>query len=313
MSLEILNAGLMATLQDYGRFGYQEAGMSNGGPMDEHAFLWANYLLSNHYNAPQLEICMAGLEVRFSKNTMIAICGANLGAMLNGKPLANWQSHFVQYGDVLKFTKMEQGVYAYLAIKHGFRVIPSLSSVSTVMREKLGGLKGGGKPLVVGDEIAFEESAKERDSLVPEEYIPHYSKDIVLRFFPNRSVTGSSDSVIEQFSQQTFMISRDINRMGYRLKCSASEQPLLIDKPNRGILSHGVPLGSIQLPKSGQPIVLMKDRQTIGGYPLLGNVVRLDLPKLSQSLPDTKVRFKLVEILEVEQELIEFLNFFDLN
>lgn len=303
----------MTTLQDYGRFGYQEAGMSNGGPMDEHAFLWANYLLSNHYNAPQLEVCMAGLQVRFLKSTMIAICGANLGAMLNDEPLANWQSHFVQRGDVLTFTKMEQGVYAYLAVKHGFRVAPSLNSVSTVMREKLGGLDGCGKPLATGDEIAFEENGKERYSLVPEEYIPHYSKDIVLRFFPNMSVTGFSHSLIEQFAQQTFIVSRDINRMGYRLKCQTSDQPLPIDKPNRGTLSHGVPLGSIQLPKSGLPIILMKDRQTIGGYPLLGNVARLDLSKLSQSLPDTTVKFKLVEISEVEEELIEFFNFFDLN
>lgn len=308
-SLHIIKPGVMSLLQDYGRYGMQHFGITNSGPMDEQAYLWANRLLGNHYNAPQIEICMGGFEARFSQATRIAICGAHLHPTLNRKPIKTWHSYVVKAGDVICFGGSNQGLYTYLAIVGGFDVTLQLSSCSTVMREHLGGVNQNGQKLIAGDRLGYfkptDNSATKRLSTgVPESYIPMYSDKISLRFVANYSENGCDESIVKKFTKQSYRVSNEMSRMGYRL----SGDSLVND--GRNIISQGISTGSIQLPQDGQPIVLMKDRQTIGGYPLLGCVAHLDLAKLSQSKPRVEVEFVAVEIAELEAELVEYFEFF---
>ena len=312
--LEIVKPGVLSLIQDYGRYGMQHYGITNSGPMDEYAYVWANKLLNNHFNAPQLEICMGGFEARFSKPTFIAICGADLLPTINRTPIKTWKTHTVKEGDVLRFGGAKSGLYAYLAISGGFNVEPQLSSCSTVMREHLGGLNENGEKLAVGDLIVYQQKSTKREKniapysvVVPEEGIPKYTDEITLRFIPNLSENGCEQATIKKFTEQVYRVSNDMSRMGYRLQ---GEEALT--DPNQHIISQGISTGFIQLPKDGQPIVLMKDRQTIGGYPLLGCVAQLDLAILSQSKPGVKVRFTPVEISDLEGELMEYSKFFEI-
>ena len=318
-SLEIIKPGVMALLQDYGRYGIQHYGITNSGPMDEHAYLWANKILGNHFDAPQIEICMGGFEARFNKPTVIAICGANLLPTLNRTPIKTWQTHRVKEGDVIRFSGAKNGMYAYLAISGGFKVEPQLNSCSTVTREQLGGLHKNGDKLESGDSLPYQAKNSVQDNkregniaphvvIVPEECVPRYEDSINLRFVPNYSENGCDQSTIDAFIQQSintgYRVSNDLSRMGYRLQGETA-----LTNSDNNIISQGISTGFIQLPKDGQPIVLMKDRQTIGGYPLLGCVAHLDLASLSQSKPGVKVRFTPVEVDELEEELGEYFGF----
>ncbi len=315
MPLEIVKPGVLSLLQDYGRYGMQHYGITNSGPMDEHAYLWANKLLNNHFNSSLVEICMGGFEARFSQSTVISICGANLLPTLNRSPIKIWQTHTVKEGDVLRFGGAKSGLYAYLAISGGFNVESQLSSCSTVMREHLGGLNKNGEKLAAGDLIAYQKRNIKREGniapysvIVPEVGVPNYTDEVTLRFIPNLSENGCGQAIINEFIQQTYRVSNDMSRMGYRLQGEVA-----LTDSNQNIISQGISTGFIQLPKDGQPIVLMKDRQTIGGYPLLGCVAHLDLSKLSQSKPGTKVSFTPVEIQQLETELLNYQRFFDVD
>ena len=310
MALEIINPGFLTLLQDYGRYGLQKFGITHGGPMDEHAFLWGNRLLGNDFNAVQLEICLGGFSVRFHKSTIVALCGAQAQVSLNNQKINMWQTHCVEPGDEIRVDVFSSGLYAYLAIKQGFDVGVQLNSVATVMREKLGGLHQDGQKLVNKENIDYRQHVNEYrgvaefKTVVPARFLPSYQDEVILRFIPNRSESGCSDQTIDDFVNQSFEVSADINRMGYRLQGDA------ISSEKKGIISQGISVGTIQLPPAGQPIILMKDRQTVGGYPQLGCLVYQDIGLLSQCRPGAKVTFQAVELSEVEQEFIAYLQFF---
>lgn len=307
MSLEIVNSSFLALVQDFGRFGLQKYGITNGGPVDEHAYLWANYLLRNNFNAPQIEVSMGAFSARFTKKTMIAVCGADLSITLNDKPLRLWASQVVYPGDVIKFVSPIAGLRSYLAIAGGFQVAQHLTSCATVLREGLGGLSKNGEKLLTGDKVLYKESKEELGHAVPAQYIPRYEKKITLRFIPNLSVNGCDTHSIKQFTEQSFKVTPKMDRMGYKL----SGNP--IKTSNAGIISQGISLGTIQLPKDGQPIVLMRDRQTMGGYPQIGCVAYLDIPFLAQSMPGTEINFVAVDVKKLEVELTVYKRFFHLD
>jgi biotin-dependent carboxylase-like uncharacterized protein len=306
MALEIINSGFMALIQDYGRYGYHNLGVSSGGPLDEHAYLWANRLLLNTFNAPCLEVTVGGFSARFTKNTMISLCGADLSATLNDRNIHPWQTYFVETGDELRLSSPRKGLRAYLAVKGGFQIDQQLGSCATVIRENIGGLNQDGKKLADKERIAYEASDEIIHRHVPQKYIPEYLSLIELRFFPNYSVVGAGEIAIESFSKFTYEVSQGIDRMGYRL------QGPKLTPDRKGITSQGISVGAIQLPQDGQPIVLMKDKQTMGGYPLLGNLTYLDIAKLAQAMPGTKVKFFPVSIGAMEKELLIYKRFFGL-
>ncbi|MGS2717966.1 5-oxoprolinase subunit C family protein [Eionea flava] len=304
MSLSIVKSGFLALLQDYGRYGYQHMGVTQGGPLDEHAFLWANRLLGNHYNAPQIEISYGAFSATFLEPTMIALCGADLSITLNQQVIKPWQTYAVSVGDRLSFKAPVSGLRSYLAVKGGFSVEPHLSSCSTTVREKLGGIDQLGSPLLEGDLVAYTPHRHCLTKRLPPAFIAHYPKVINLRFMPNVSQVSAGDDAIKTLTQYTYQVTPTIDRMGYRLSGEA------INTLSSGIISQGISLGAIQIPKNGQPIVLMCDRQTMGGYPLLGCVTSTDLSKLAQSAPGTTIRFSPVSVEEAEAEWLLRKRFF---
>lgn len=309
MALDIIDAGFLSLVQDYGRYGCQHVGVTRGGPMDEHAFLWANYLLGNDFNAPQLEISMGGFSAHFKKNTTIALCGADLNATLNNQPVTPWQTYSVKAGDSLQLQNPVKGLRSYLAIKGGFIVEQQLASCATVMREQLGGLNKNGNKLNSGDTIDYPISKTEpkRNRKVPPSFIPDFQQQITLRFIPNHSITSAGKKALENFTAKPYELTQQMDRMGYRLAGS------VITPEINGIISQGVAVGSIQIPSDGQPIVLMRDCQTMGGYPLIGCIAYLDLPLLAQCLPGAKISFVPVEVSDLESELILYKQFFKLS
>lgn len=307
MTLRITQSNVLALIQDYGRYGYQNVGLTTGGPLDEHAFLWANYLLENHFNAAQIEVTYGAFSAVFTEPTVMALCGADLSATLNEKKISPWHTYMVNAGDVICFSRSILGLRCYLAVKGGFLVAPQLSSCATVVREGIGGTHKNGGALEKGDSVAYSSSQQKIHRCVPARYIPLYSSEVVLRYIPNVLCSIFNEALHHAFSQKKYEVTQTIDRMAYRL----SGEP--IDVPATGIISQGVSLGMIQMPKNGQPIVLMKDHQTMGGYPFIGCVVYRDIAKLAQAVPGTVISFLPVEISDVEAALILYKRFFNVS
>ncbi|MGD8175889.1 biotin-dependent carboxyltransferase family protein [Marinimicrobium sp. ARAG 43.8] len=315
--LRVVKPGALTLIQDLGRFGYQHLGVSPGGAMDEHAYLWANRLLGNRSDSPALEISLGGLQLEVHTDIVIAITGADLQARCNGEPLACWQTHTVRRGDALTFGFPVRGVRSYLAVAGGFLVEPVFGSVSTVVREGIGGLDGMGQPLRAGDWLPVaEESAS--NSLegylqghchrrVPPRFIPDYGQAVMLRVLEGQQCSEFARAEVQRFYEHPYTVSRRGDRMGVTL------DGLALRGPAQGMTSEGIPFGAIQVPPDGQPIVLLKDRQTMGGYPKIGTVHPLDAFSLAQCPPGTAVQFTPVDAQAYFQAWRVFSRFFNVN
>ena len=288
---QIQSPGILSLLQDAGRYGQHTIGLTNGGPMDPIAYKWANRLLGNSDNATVIETTVGGLSLISHVNTQVAVTGANVSVKINGAPQPQWQTLAIAKNDVLELGFATQGCRIYLAVKDGFQVDTQFSSTSTVMREGVGGLTG--KALTKGDVIhVLDRDASERVGLLklPEKQQPEYLNAITLRVIPGYQEHAFSRHDQRMFFYHEYTVSDLCDRMGYRL--SGEKVNCNIE----GILSEGIALGAIQIPKDGQPIILMNDRQTIGGYPKIGSVLSLDLAKVAQLTQGGKVRFEPITI-----------------
>jgi len=302
--LTVLKPGILTLVQDLGRFAYQHIGLSPGGAADEHAFLWANRLLNNRPNSPAVEICFGGLQLEALTNTNIAITGAEMQASINGEPLENWQTHPLRTGDKLTFGHTKSGIRSYLAIQDGFQLQPSFGSVATVMREKIGGIDGYGSPLNADDFLPCSQNQARLTTQVPPLFIPDYQQPLILSVIPTDQTDHFDTAEQEKLYHWTYRISPQSNSMGIRLE----GEPI---KPKvDGIISEGIAYGTIQLPPDGQPIILLKDRQTMGGYPKLGTLFVLDAFLLSQQQANTEVRFTQISLEEAQEKLRYFYRFF---
>jgi biotin-dependent carboxylase-like uncharacterized protein len=286
---EILSPGILSLLQDAGRYGQHTIGLTNGGPMDPLAFKWANRLLSNDENSTVIETTVGGLKLKSTIDTYITITGAKVNVSINGIESAQWQTLPVKKDDVIELGYATQGCRIYLGVAGGFQVERQFSSTSTVVRENVGGLNGAG--LKVADKLAVISNKHPVKHLkLCADDIPDYSSDITLRVIPSYQQHDFSRHEQRMFFQNEYSVSDLCDRMGYRL----SGPKITCDI--QGILSEGIALGAIQVPKDGQPIILMNDRQTIGGYPKIGSVLSLDLAKLAQLTQGAKVRFEPITI-----------------
>ncbi|WP_166263492.1 biotin-dependent carboxyltransferase family protein [Marinobacter caseinilyticus] len=294
MSFEVLNPGMLALLQDTGRVGYQHIGVTTGGPMDEHAFLWANRLLDNALDAPQLEITFGKLSLLAHADTCIAITGADLGARINDRQAPPWRTHRIRRGDRIDFNTPVAGLRAYLAVAGGFQPTFKLGSCATVSREGLGGFDGQGKKLAKGDKLPFNPGTDEIAAAVPPEDIPDYRQSLRLGVIPGYQYPHFTPIARARFFSSAYEVSQNIDRMGYRLTGDAVHSEL------DGIISEGIAYGAIQIPADGQPIVLMKDRQTIGGYPKIGSLSALGAGQLAQRGPGASVSFYAMDVGEAE-------------
>lgn len=299
MSFEVIKPGFLALIQDLGRFGFQHMGVTTGGPMDEHAFCWANRLLGNKLNAPQLEITFGQLTLKAHENTCIALTGADLNARLNDKKVHPWRTYRVRKGDTVTFESPICGLRSYLAVIGGFEIDPKLGSVASVTREQIGGLRNG-ESLKVGDRLYFRSSIKQPHGVTPTWAIPDYQAPLELGVMLGYQDKEFPNTELMTLLSCEYEVSQNIDRMGYRL----TGAPIRCNRD--GIVSEGIAYGAIQIPQDGQPIVLMKDRQTIGGYPKVGSLSALDAGQLAQRAPGSLVRFCLSDIAEAEAKRMVF-------
>ena len=280
----IKQPGLLTLVQDRGRFGAHNLGLTTGGPMDLLAYDWANRLLGNDPNATGLEVSFGGLSLQANINTTFAITGARKPCKLNGVEIEQWQTHSINKGDVLELGFASDGVRAYLAVAGGFDITPSFGSSSTVVREKIGGIHGD--KLQAGNQLPCAEDSRKNHQKLEEQHRPQYGKSASLRV-----VKGYQQAVFDHVQQWRFFnseyqVTERSDRMGFRLEGEVIHSNMV------GMLSEGICHGAIQIPADGQPIVLMNDRQTIGGYPKIGSVIPVDTAKLSQLPPGSAIRFE---------------------
>jgi biotin-dependent carboxylase-like uncharacterized protein len=262
---------------------------------------WANKLLNNPLDAAVIEIALGGLTLIAEADCCLALAGADLGAMLDDRSMAPWRSFFVRKGQLLRFTQPVSGARAYLAAPGGFDAVEVLGSRATVVREGLGGLQGDGKSLVEGDRLRYSGSSFELHTL-PDHLIPDFSDQRPLDVVLGAQIGQFSGlSLFDAFNSDWTLDSR-ADRMGMRL---LGPELVYQGKP---MISEGIPLGAIQVPPDGQPIVLLNDRQTIGGYPRLGAMTPLSLARLAQKLPGTVVRMRAVVQEMAHREQVGCLN-----
>lgn len=293
----------LCLLQDAGRFGVRHLGVTQGGAADWNSMSWANWLLGNGLDVPVIEITLGGFALIAEEDCLLALAGADLGAQVDGQPLAPWRSFKLGKGQKLQFTQPLLGARAYLAAPGGFDAPKVLGSSATVVREELGGLDGMGLPLAKGSTLSYHgESLCVRE--VPVDLRPDLKSNAPLDLVLGAQIGQfSGQSLFDVFNSAWTLDSR-ADRMGIRLLGKALEYQ------GQPMISEGIPLGAVQVPPDGQPIVLLNDRQTIGGYPRLGALTPLALARLAQCLPGTQVRLRPVVQDVAHREHIEYLQRF---
>jgi len=281
MAFEVLSSGLLSTIQDEGRHGLMHRGITPSGAMDKHAYRWALRLLGEE-SGNAIE-AMVGLKLKVLADTTVAIAGADLDAQLDGKPVGNWCSFAVKKGQVLHFAKRRDGVRAYVAVKGGFTLETMDGSVASTVREKRGYV------LKKRDLLPFVPTFSHTFPRLKAEHIPCYSTEVTtLRLLPSYQYHDFSTQAKETFFNSVYEVTIQSSAMGYRLSGD------VVEGTGREILSEAIAYGAVQIPADGQPIVLLSQRQTIGGYPKMGVVVEEDCYRLAQLPPGAKVRFVLI-------------------
>jgi biotin-dependent carboxylase-like uncharacterized protein len=276
--------GLLSLLQDRGRFGKHGLGLTTGGPLDIVAFYWANRLLDNDPNATCVEVGFGGLVLDAEVDSSFVVTGAEMPCKLNGDEVPQWQTHAISAGDRLELGFASRGTRAYLGVRGGFGIEPSFGSSATVVREGIGGLDGG--KLEAGDHLPCGGGRLARNTKLDERHRPEYGGQAVLRVVPGYQQSAFSTAARWRFFNTDYRLTDRCDRMGFRLEGESVHSDLV------GMLSEGICHGAIQIPSDGQPIVLMNDRQTIGGYPKIGSVIGLDTARLAQLSPGATVRFE---------------------
>lgn len=286
-TFKILDAGLLTTVQDLGRYGFQRYGVSASGVMDEFSAKIANKLVNNEIGEAVLETTLKGVQIEFLKETAVAITGGNCDVTLNGNKIELWKSYFVSKGDILKMGLCKSGLRNYLAFSGGIDVPVIMNSKSTNLKAKVGGFNG--RKLMNGDILSVGSNNLSYPLTLNKYYIPKYEKDIKVGVILGQQDDYFTEAGIKTFFNEVYTVTQESDRMGIRL--SSVSGATIEHKNGADIISDGITFGAIQVPGSGQPIVMMADRQTTGGYTKIGNIISADLPKLAQATPGTKVRF----------------------
>lgn len=300
-NVKVLTPGMLTTVQDMGRYGYQRFGIPVAGVMDEYSYKIANYLVGNDENEAVLEMTFIGSNLEFAQDMVIAITGAEIKAYINKVEIPIWQSIAVKKGDVLSFSGIKKGIRAYVAFGGELNVPVINGSKSTIIKSKLGGFDG--RALKKGDELEilvshYATAGKKLD----EKYIPKINNEEKIRV-----LLGPQDDYFSEegknifFGEKEYEVTAQSDRMGMRLSGEAIKH---IEKAD--IISDGAVIGSIQVPADGMPIILMADRQTTGGYTKIGTVIKEDICKLAQMGQNSKIIFENIDINQAQEKYIEF-------
>lgn len=296
--LSIGRPGLLTTVQDLGRFGFRRFGMPASGAMDLPALRLANRLVGNPDASAVLEMTIQGPELEFEHDAVIAITGADLSPAIDGAPVPNWTTLEIKNGRRLAFSTRRSGARAYLAIAGGFEVPMVLGSRSTHLRSQIGGFLG--RALREGDElVAGIPPAGDHTRIgttVPEEIRPIYKADPTVRIVLGPQLEHFTEDVVRTLTHNRYTISPQSDRMGYRLA-----GPPLAHSGTPDIVSDATPPGAIQVPASQQPILLMVECQTTGGYPKIGVVISVDLPLAAQLVPGDRLGFEVIGVAEARE------------
>jgi biotin-dependent carboxylase-like uncharacterized protein len=291
-------AGLLTTVQDRGRYGYQRFGMPVSGAMDVFSLELANLLVGYDPGDACLEATISGPELEFTGATWIAITGADMDPHLNDQGIPMNTAIDVRPGDRLGFRGLRSGCRTYVAFAGGIAVPPVMGSRSTYLRAGIGGFQG--QALMAGDELMLGEPLrKPRLKKIPEGLIPEYKHEQTLRIISGPEAHYFEITGLRSFLSAEYTVTVQSDRMGYRL----SGEPIKHIEGMSNIISAGISMGTVQVPGDGQPIILMADRQTSGGYARIGNVITVDLTLLSQMRPGDKLRFR-EATLEIAHQLI---------
>lgn len=307
MAMHIEDPGLFTIVQDLGRWGHQSKGVTVSEPMDVFSLRLGNAMLGNEENAAALEMTMFGPEIVFQKPCCIAVTGADFGLSINGAEAASWQAHQIEAGSRVSLAGMTgDGCRAYLSVSGGIDVPPVMGSRSTYVKAGLGGMQG--RSLQPGDVLPLGEPAPGWQAssgfTCPGKFRGTAFRDEPLYTLDGPQIDAFSPEGIAAFYSETYTVTDEIDRMGYRL-----DGPEIARVKGADIISDGIVFGSVQVPGSGKPIVMMADRQTTGGYTKIAVVSSWSVARLAQKLPGETVRFARV----TEQEATAMLRRFENN
>lgn len=313
-SFKVISPGSSTTVQDLGRRGYQAYGIPPSGVMDDFSARLANLLVGASEDQALLEASLLGPELIFNCQETISITGADMGPRINSRPIALWTSYQVKEGDILSFTGLKSGLRCYIAFSRGLDIKEVLGSKSTYRRAGLGGYRG--RALKKGDLLLLKNCPPEKRgrSLGPG-LIPDFDEKRRLRLILGPQDDYFNKEAIKLFLSSSYEISPESDSMGYRLK-----GPVIPHLGGADIISDGVAPGSIQIPGEGQPIIMLADRQTTGGYTKLATLIKEDIAYLAQKRPGEKLSFRALDIEEAhrlyrayEEKIVKIKNYLEEN
>jgi len=295
----VVKPGMLTTVQDAGRWGLQARGVPVGGPMDGVSHRLANALVRNAPGAAGLEITLLGPELEFDDERVVAVAGAQFDLLLDGRTMPSNAPFIVSAGARLRFGARRVGARAYVAISGGIAVPPTLGSRATHLISGMGGVAG--RALAAGDVLPLGEPTDVYGSVsMPQAAIvPLPDRHARVRVLPGPQTEYFSPDALEALQSAAYVIAPNSDRMGFRL-----EGPPLAHSRGADIISDATPLGVLQVPASGQPILLMADRQTAGGYPKIATVISADIPVAGQLGPGDTIAFAVCTMREAIAALI---------
>ena len=295
MDVIVVKPGMLTTVQDAGRWGYQSRGVPVAGPMDPVSHRRANALVGNERGAALLEVTLLGPELEFEDERLVAVAGASFDLVLDGRPIPPHAPFTVAAGSNLRFGARRDGARAYLAVSGGIAVTPVLGSRATHLVSAMGGVHG--RALIAGDRLPLGETARAgvKAWATPAAAARRSARgaalqgsqsSALLRVLPGPQADYFTADALDVLQSAPYVVAGNSDRMGFRL-----EGPRLTHARGADIISDATPLGVLQVPASGQPILLMADRQTAGGYPKIGTVIAADMPLAGQLAPADTVVF----------------------
>ncbi len=290
--IEVIEAGFLTTVQDAGRYGWLRYGVPPSGPLDAAALQAANTLVGNPPGAAGLEITWTGPVLRMERDALVAVCGADFELWAGRLAVPTWYSIVLRAGSVLRFGTRRSGARAYLAVNGGIATSPYLGSQATYLPGGFGGLEG--RALRSGDRLPLNPGTCDPFAGAgkpwPISQRPLYSRHPTLRIVPGPQAEAFTQEGMATFLSSGYTLSPSSDRMGARL-----HGPRIGHAGAAGIISDGVIAGCVQVPPDGQPIVMLADHQTTGGYPKIATVLKADVPLLAQLMPGDEVRFEAID------------------
>jgi antagonist of KipI len=312
MTIHVLYPGLLTTLQDLGRVGYQKQGIIVSGAMDVYSMRLANLLVGNDEGEAALEVTLMGPKLKIDDDTLLAVTGGNLSPTIDGRILPMGRPVYVKAGSMIKFGACQSGCRTYLAVAGGYDVPKVMGSKSTYLRAGLGGFQG--RALQKGDALSVQTPQEVSLRIIKHFVKQHSAASFVstdwyagrgqTAISPARTIRITRGRQFDQFTEasknafltDSFRVTPQSDRMGYRLSGEVLKLAHQVE-----MISEGITLGAIQVPPDGQPIILLADRQTAGGYPKLAQVIAVDVAVIAQSKPGSLLSFQEVSVAEAEK------------